>query len=210
MATQDDAAKKAADDAARKAAEDKGGEDKGDQIDPTIAALMKDPDAIAALIKTKQGANAEAKTYRLKLEALEKAEKEAKDKALVEQGEFKTLAERAKAETEQAKTSFKKRLVDLTLKTEAITAGSVDPDLVVLAVDRAGIKVSDDMESVEGVKEAVEALKKAKPHLFPATEDGKPAPKTTQPAPRGGFTATPGDFDKTSPRDLISKGFAKK
>ncbi len=202
------AAQKAAQDAAKKAAEDKGGDDSA--LDPTIAALMKDPDGIAALRKAKQDANAEAKGYRLKLEAREKAENEAKEKALKEQGQFKELAESAKAETEKVKASFQKRLVDLTLKNEAIAQGSIDPDLVVLAVDRAGIKVSDDLESVEGAKEAVAALIKTKPHLFtpPDPKGGRPAPGVTQPAPRGGFIPNP--EDKVDPLTRITKGLEKK
>jgi hypothetical protein len=182
MATQDDAAKKAAEDAAKKAEEDKGKADDG--IDPTIAALMKSPDEIAALLKTKRDANAEAKSYRLKLEAKEKAETEAKEATLKEQGKFKELAESAKTESEKAITNFKKKLVDLTLKNEAIALNSIDPDLAVLAVDRAGIKISDDLETVEGAKEAVAALAKAKPHLF--TEiGGIPPPGTPKPHLKG-------------------------
>jgi len=181
------AVKKAADDAAKKAEGEKKeeGETKP-ELDSTIAALMKDPDAIANLLKTKRDSNAEAKSYRLKLEAKEKAETEAKEAALKEQGKFKELAESAKAENLKALASFMKRLADLTIKNEAIALDSIDPDLVVLAVDRAGIKVSDDLETVEGAKEAVAALAKIKPHLFQeAGKAGTPPPGTPKPHLKG-------------------------
>jgi colicin import membrane protein len=201
MATQDDAAKKAAEDAAKKAEEDAAKAAEG-KIDPTIAALIKDPDAIADLLKTKREANAEAKAFRLKLEAKEKAETEAKEAALKEQGKFKELAESAKAEKDKAVAGFKKRLADLTLKNEAIALNSIDPDLVVLAVDRAGIKVSDDLETVEGAKEAVAALAKAKPHLFEEVKPGIPPPGTPKPHLKGILQPAAGE----SPRDRITRG----
>jgi len=179
------AAKKAADDAAKKAEEDKKGEHK-EELDPTIVALMKDPDAIANLLKTKRDSNAEAKAYRLKLEAKEKAEAEAKEATLKEQGKFKELAESAKAESAKALASFIKRLADLTIKNEAIALNAIYPDVVVLAVDRAGVKVSADLESVEGAKEAVELLKKSKPDLFrEAGPAGTPSPGTPKPHLKG-------------------------
>ncbi|MHB8053682.1 MAG: phage scaffolding protein [Candidatus Aminicenantales bacterium] len=208
MATQDDAAKKAADDAAQKAA----GGDKGDAgdppaVDPTIAALMKDPDAVQKLLESKRGANDEAKKLRLKLEAKEKAEKEASDKALADQGEFKKLAEQEKANSAALKTSFTKRLVDLELRIEAQAAGCVDADAVIALAAREGIAVSEDLSQVTGAKEAVAALIKAKPYLFAKGGEGDPpAPGAQPPAPRGGFA--PAGDEKIDPRDRIARGLA--
>ena len=202
------AAKKAAEDAAKKVAEEKkddgGG---GPELDPTIAALMKDPDAIANLLKTKRNSNAEAKAYRLKLEAKDKAETEAKEATLKEQGKFKELAENAKAENAKALAGFIKRLADLTIKTEAIALNAIYPDVVVLAVDRAGIKVSADLETVEGAKEAVELLKKSKPDLFrEAGQTGTPAPGTPKPHLKGNLGPVAGE----SVYDRITRGLGGK
>ena len=206
MATPEEiAAQKAATDAAKKAEEDAAKAAEG-KIDPTIAALIKDPDAIADLLKTKREANAEAKAYRLKLEAKEKAETEAKEAVLKEQGKFKELAESAKTENAKILSRFTKKLVDLTLKNEAIALNSIDPDLVVLAVDRAGVKVSDDLETVEGAKEAVTALAKAKPHLFEEVKPGTPPPGTPRPHLKGILQPAAGE----SVRDRITRGLEGK
>jgi hypothetical protein len=208
MATQEDAAKKAVEDAAKKAEDDKKGDGGGEpQLDPTIAALMKDPDAIANLLKTKRDSNAEAKAYRLKLEAKDKAETEAKEAALKEQGKFKELAESAKSESAKALAGFMRKLADLTIKNEAIALNSIDPDLVVLAVDRAGIKVSDDLETVEGAKEAVAALAKVKPHLFEeAGKTGTPPPGTPKAHLKGILQPAAGE----SVLDRITRGLEGK
>jgi len=207
MATPEEiAAQKAAEITAKKAEEEKKGEQK-EELDPTIVALMKDPDQIAALLKTKRDANAEAKAYRLKLEAKEKAETEAKEAALKEQGKFKELAESAKAESLKALASFMKKLADLTIKTEAIALNATYPDVVVLAVDRAGIKVSDDLETVEGAKEAVAALAKAKPDLFKeAGPAGTPPPGTPKPHLKGILQPAAGE----SVLDRITRGLEGK
>ena len=202
------AAKKATDDAAKKAEDEKKAAGGGEpQVDPKIAELMKDPDAVQNLLAAKRAANEEAKGYRLKLEAKEKAESDAKEAALKEQGKFKELAESAKAESLKALASFMKKLMDLTIKTEAIALNATYPDVVVLAVDRAGIKVSDDLETVEGAKEAVAALAKAKPDLFkePA-QGGTPPPGTPKPHLKGILQPGAGE----SVYDRITRGLEGK
>ena len=140
-----------------------------------LAEIMKDPAAVQELLAAKRAANAEAKEARLKLEKLEKDRKDADDKALQEQGKFKELAEKHKAEAEGLKKTFAGQRIDFELKLEAQTAGIIDAGDAVRLCDRAGLKLSDDFATVEGAKEAVEALKKAKPYLF-AEADPKIAP----------------------------------
>lgn len=191
----EEAAKKAETDAAKKAADDQ------------IANIMKDPEAIKALLEAKRAANAEAKELRLKQEALDKAKKETDEKALAEQGKFKELAEQKEREKATLKDSFTKRLIDTHLKIEAQSAGALDEDAVIALAGRADIKVGDDFEVV-GAKEAVAALKKAKPQLF-GVEDKKVAPpRTGVPAPRGGFTVKPGE--STSAHEDLEAGFRSK
>lgn len=210
MDPNNDAAQKAADDAAKNAAQGNQ-DDKGDsQVDPKIAEIMKDPDAVQSLLKSKRDANAEAKELRLKLEKIERAQREAEEKALSEQGKHKELAERLQTENATLKDGFKKRLVDTELKIEAQAAGCVDPDAVVALANRSGIKVSDDLTTVEGAKESVGELMKSKPYLFVQSDaSNRPAPGSLPPAPRGGF-GLGDDVDKLSPRDLISKGLNTK
>lgn len=189
-----DAAKKAEEEAAKKAAEEK------------IAAILKDPEAVEALLKSKRDANEEAKGLRLKLEAIEKAQKTADDKALQEQGKHKELAEQRKAENDAMKTSFTNQAISQALKIEAQAAGSVDADAVVALANRTEIKVSDAFE-VTGATEAVEELKKSKPYLF-GEVDKKVAPlKSGAPAPRGGFSTVVGD---ESVFDRITRGLEGK
>ena len=168
----EDTAKKAADEAAKKAADGAGDKDDA-KVDPKIAELMKDPDAVASLLETKRKANAEAKTYRERLEKLEADQKARDAKALEDQGKFKELNEKLKAESAEKEAKFRGRLIQKALENEAIALGIVDRDAVALAkVD--GVKVNDDLE-VEGAKEAIEALKKEKPYLF-ESGDGKTIP----------------------------------
>jgi hypothetical protein len=198
-----DAAKKTEDD--RKAAEDAA---KKTELDPKIAELMKDPDAVQNLLAAKRAANEEAKAYRLKLEAKEKAEGEAKDAALKEQGKFKELSESAVTKGATDLANFKRRLADLTIKNEAIALNAIYPDVVVLAVDRTGVKVSEDLETVEGAKEAVAALAKAKPDLFKEPEQiGTPPPGTPKPHLKGILQPAPAG---ESVLDRITRGLEGK
>lgn len=179
-----------------------GGKGDAGDIDPEVAELMKDPVGIKKVLGALKKANKEAETRRLKAAEDEK-------KALEEQGKFKELAEKEKARAEASAASFKVQRIALELRLEAIKAGAIDPEDVVALCDRAAITITDDFATVAGAKEAVEALKTKKAHLFKATDGGTPPPGARPPAPRAGF-GTVGDFDKASPRDLITRGLEKK
>ncbi len=184
---------------------EKGKGNAGD-VDPEVAELQKDPARIKSVLKALAKANKEAETRRLKLDADEK-------KALEEQGKFKELAERAKTDLETAKTAFSKRLVDVLLRAEAVSLGTVDADAVMALADRTGIKVSGDgFETIEGVKEAVEALKKAKAYLFGETENkGGDTPPPDGGRPVHGKGGADGfDVNKMTPRQLMELGLKKK
>jgi hypothetical protein len=174
-----------------------------DQIDPKLAELMKDPDAVQALLEQKRAANAEAKKYREKLEEIETAKQKAQEDALKEQGKFKELAETAQKEKDEAEKKFKAKLVELALMTEAIKQGIVDPDGVKL-VDASQIKVDKDW-NVEGAKEAVEALRAAKPYLFEKKE-GAPTP----PAEKPGLRKSQGQGEDLTPEQRLDRAFEKK
>ena len=127
---------------------------------------MKDPDAVASLLKAKRDANDEAKKTRLKLEAYEKAAKDAEDKALQESGNFKALAEQKDAEAKAARKDKADALISYRMELEAVKAGAIDPADVEALCNKSGIKLGDDGKTVTGVTEAVMARKAAKPHLF--------------------------------------------
>ena len=198
-----EAQKKAEEDKSKAAAEK--ADEKG-EIDPEILAIMKDPAAVAHLREQKRSANAEAKEARLKLEKLEKERKDADDKALQEQGKFKELAEKHKAEAEDLKKMFAGQRIDFELRLEAQTAGIIDAGDAVRLCDRAGLKLSDDFATVEGAKEAVEVLKKTKPYLFAEAEGEKiPPPSIGRASLKGGAPLPEG-----SAHDDFNKAFAGK
>ncbi len=174
-------------------------------IDPKIAELMKDPDAIAELLKTKRSANAEAKTYREKLEALEKKRQDDEKKALEDQGKFKDLAEKEKGEKVELAKRFSERAIVNELKTEALKAGIINSDDVALA-DRSAVK-ADENFVVTGAAEAIEALKKSKPYLFTAADDRTPMPPPGAPPPKLKDKLFNPNLESESPEARITRGF---
>lgn len=145
-----------------------GNGEKGD-IDPTIASIMKDPDAVAKLLQTKRDANAEAKKLRLEKEDLLKKQKEAADAKLAEDGKHKELAENAKAELERKDASFKARIINMALRIEAVKQGISDPDLADL-IDASEVKI-DEGYNVQNAEEVVSAFKEKKPAFFGKKEE---------------------------------------
>jgi hypothetical protein len=188
-------------DDSKKEGDKKDDKDQKDQIDPKLAELMKDPDAVQALLAAKRAANDEAKQYRLKLEAIEQKKKEADEAALKEQGKFKELAETAQREKAEAEARFKTKLVELALMTEAVKLGIVDADGVKLA-DASQVKV-DNNWNVQGAKEAIEALKAAKSYLFEKKE-GAPLPPAQKPGLRG-----QGKEEKLTPHERMMRSEIK-
>jgi len=179
-------------------------EPKKGEVDPTITELQKDPDAIAELLKTKRSANAEAKTLREKLEALDKKKQDDEKKALEEQGKFKDLAEKEKGEKAELQKKFSERAITSELKTEAIKAGILNSDDVALA-DRSSIKVDENF-TVTGATDAIEALKKSRPYLFKAA-DSTTTPPPGAPAPSLKTTLINPNQGQESAEDRITRGF---
>lgn len=119
-----------------------------------------------------------------KADEYEKEQDEIEKKRLAEQGKYKELADKAKAEAEAAKN----QVADLTLKNsiqaEAVKLGIVDPEAAALLVDRSKIKVENG--TAEGVKEALESLVESKPYLkgtapqAPVGSPSNPSPGATE------------------------------
>ena len=182
-----------------------------DPVDPKIAEIQKDPDAVQKLLQSKRDANEEAKKLRLKLEEFEKGQKAAADKALEEQGKFKELAEKHKAEAKATIDALKTTRLTFALQMEAVKAGALDVSDVVRLADLTALKLADDGETVEGAAELVEALKKSKPYLFKPVADPEPKPPVPPkggPASLKGITE-PADNDRLTPVQRIARGLAK-
>ena len=173
------------------------------EVDPRIAEIMKDPDAVSELLKKKRDANAEAKKYREDLEAIKKKQQEAEDEALKEQGKFKELAEKAQNEKAEAEAKFIKKAKLNALQIEAIKQVVIDPEVVGL-VNLEEVKIDNDF-NVSNAEEVIKAFKEKKPHLFKEEEDSNttPAPDNPKPGLRQKIVATQ---EGLNPRERISRG----
>jgi len=136
------------------------------------AKLMKEVMGLKATLKKKEAADTAAEEKRLK-----------------DQGEYKTLAEKAEARAKATTAKLTLKAVEVL----AIQAGIIDTDAVRLA-DLSTVSADDD-GNVSGAAEAIEALKTAKPYLF-GTAQAPGTKATTTPKPNGGTTSTagPGTF----------------
>jgi hypothetical protein len=181
--------------------------------DERIAELCKDnaeaAKAMKAMRDSKRDATGEAKKLRLKLEAEDKAKKDAEDKALAEQGKYKELADKHKKDADDAKATLTRRLIDFELRLIAVQAGAIDAADVLKLCDREGVKVGEDGETVTGAREAVDALKKSKPFLFHG-EGGDKIDPPGSPNPGLKTTLITPDPTSMSPLDRISKGLKDK
>lgn len=174
-----------------------------DEIDPKIAEIMKDPDAVQALLEAKRAANAEAKKYREKLEALEAERKKIEEEKMKEQGKFQELAESLKKEKEELEKKFREMLIWRALENEAIRQGIVDPEGVKLA-DLSLVKIDKDYQ-IEGVKEAIEKLKKEKSYLFEKKEGAAPPP-----GEKPGFRKNLSSEENLTPEQRLARALMKK
>lgn len=199
------------DDPKKGGADDKGGkpgaDDKTPEIDPKIADIMKDPDAVKGLLEAKRAANAEAKKFREQIEAIQKDQQKREDATMLEQGKFKELAEKATKKSEALQAAFIGRTKKIALMIEAMKEGIVDPDGIKLA-DDSGLVVDDDF-NVEGASDAIKKLKEAKPYLFNKADDNAPdGDGAPRPAIRGRIINP--DDDKISAEDRLLRYFSGK
>ena len=109
---------------------------------------------------------------------------------------------------EQKKT-FAGQRIDFELKLEAQKAGIIDAGDAIRLCERAGLKVSENFETVEGAKEAVESLAKAKPYLFGDTQVKIPPPRIGKAAMRSGPPAQAPPIGSITPAERISLGLEK-
>jgi hypothetical protein len=81
-------------------------------------------------------------------------------------------------ELERLKAAVSRKLADMAIEAEAGRYGAADRDLLFLLIDRTGISVDLESETVIGVSEAVRQIVAEKPYLFAPKIKAPPAPRT--------------------------------
>lgn len=99
-----------------------------------------------------------------KADELEKAQADAEQKALAEQGKWKELAEKREQEAQNALQRIQELALKNAIQAEASKIGVVDVEAAAILMNRDNVKVNDD-GSAEGVKEALEELISHRPYL---------------------------------------------
>ena len=119
----------------------------------------------------------ESKTYRLKANELEQANKAAADAV-------KKAGEEAAGKIKEAQTAADQRVIRAELKAAAIKAGMIDLDGLKLA-DLSKVKLDAETGEVVGADELMVAMKKSKPYLFgvanSSTSGDPPNPASQKP-----------------------------
>lgn len=109
--------------------------------------------------------NANAKAGKEAADKLKKLE----EKQLEEQGKHKELAEKYKAEAEEARKLVQEEKIARAIQAEATKQGAGDLEAVLALINRGNIKV-DDNGNITGADEAVKGLLEAKPYLKGANQ----------------------------------------
>lgn len=99
------------------------------------------------------------------LKTLKESQEKAERERLEKQGEFKTLAEKAQAEAEQAREALKTERINNAVTLEAAKLGAHDPAVVAKLVDSGKLTMNDD-GTITGADEALKALQSSNPYLF--------------------------------------------
>jgi len=139
-------------------------------------------DALEHNLEAKRGANKEAKEYREKLEALEKAKDEAEKAQLEKKGEYESLYKEANEKLTAKDAKIKQALISGKLDGLAGKYGLVKTDYLKL-IDTSVIDVDIDKVSVTGAEEVFKKFMEESPELF----DSKKIPNTdsNQPSFKG-------------------------
>lgn len=99
------------------------------------------------------------------LDEKNQAEKEAEEKRMKENEEWKTLAEKRESEAKEAKERYKQATLKNAFIVKIAGHNPVDIDDAFALADLSEVKVSDD-GTVEGLDGAIGSLVESKPHLF--------------------------------------------
>lgn len=115
--------------------------------------------------------NAKARELEKWKQEREKADAEAEQKRLEEQGKHKELADKALKERDEATAKYSNYVKVSELKVAALQAGCVDPDALAKIVDLAQVKVNDDGTVDNAALTAlIEKIKTEKAYLFGAAQ----------------------------------------
>lgn len=127
----------------------------------------------------------------------EKADQEAEQKRLEEQGKFKELADTEKKKREEIEAKFTRTSKVNALKLEAIKAGTLDADAVVALANLEDIKLSEDGSvDTASVTALIEGMKASKKYLFGEGNDNGNANNNTNIGANGG---APNNGSNTTP-----------
>lgn len=137
---------------------------------PTAAELVAELERTKAALKA---ANSEAQQRRLKLDAIEKADKEREEKELSEAQKATKRVQEAEDAYKALEAKHRTSAINSAVKVAAMAAGFADADDAVKLADLSAVQVGDD-EVVVGAKEAVAKLATAKPHLLAPTRPNAP------------------------------------
>lgn len=158
-------------------------------IDPTLPAEQR----VTLLEREVADVRAEAAVNRIgRREANERIEALTGEIATT-RTEIDTRVAATRQEYEPRITALTTRTIDAELRAAAIQGGLVDADLVPL-IDKAGITMSPDGQTITGIPEAIARFKASKPNYFQEVRVQQPAPPPartlgsphTPPAPQPG------------------------
>lgn len=122
----------------------------------------------------------------------------AETKRLEDEGKFKDLSEKQKAQIENLQTQVSNSTINQALTNKLAPLGVVDLEAALALVNRSNIKV-DDNGTVSGVDEAIESLKTGKAYLF-GTPGTSTVGNATNPG-NGSQQGGPAKFKRSQLRD---------
>lgn len=100
-----------------------------------------------------------------KVNTFEDTAKAASDKKLLDDGEFKELAEKKQKEIDDLKKNNDSILINSEIKVEALKLGANNVNDVISLFDKSEIKINESGQ-IEGVSEAMKTFSESKPYLF--------------------------------------------
>ena len=126
-------------------------------------------------------ANSEAADRRVRLQEIERKEQEARDKELPEmerlkkeRDDYRRERDEAKEETTAARRQVVENRIQNAVERQAGIMNFTYPDIAYSLINRRDVRINEDTDRVEGVKEALERLLKEKPELAKAPVRGAP------------------------------------
>lgn len=138
------------------------------------------------------------------LNEIKEEKKKADDAKLLEDGEFKELAEKREIENKQLIQKNNDTLVNSEIKVEALRIGAKDVNDIITLFDKSQITISES-GIIEGVVEAMKSFQELKPHLFGTETPSGPPPPGKPPVDTGKPGSPPADkkYEDLKPSELM-------